>query len=212
LIEIFGARFIHEVIEEQLGYRAEIDMERFEEIWENYLENEKYDYLDIYLSWFVTHSFTEAQEFRDELVKGVDFHELLASERFAQPVDEEDETDEECDHIECNHDDDEIAERKTLWNFHALYQFQEIEDVKAVADLQVGEFSFILHMGGGFAIVYMEDIEEPDFDEMRQEWFEGFEKQSQAEFVDELLFEFMNSLDFNINRRAFESFRIGRIR
>jgi len=88
----------------------------------------------------------------------------------------------------------------------------DVDVVRALAQLQVGDHSSIAHSQGGlFGVVLVEYIEYPDFDELEQEWLESFTAGVRAEYAWNRFQEFMATLDFDLNQRAFNSVRMGRL-
>jgi len=209
IIEFFASELLQNALIDQLGGDAEIDMDEFEEAHAQLLEDDLWLFLEMYFSVFVTESLAEAQEFMDALRDGRDFHELLI---------EFDETDED-DYDEDVMEDEEIAEDdeeevSPFISFDIIFNRFELspEYARMIANLQVGEHSVIINSPDGFfGVLLVEEIEYLDFEELRQDHWNVFERNAKTAHVAELFDEFREPLEFEVNRRTFNSVNISRL-
>ena len=77
LLEIMSEMLLLDIFVEQLGQNVMIENEDFIEFFEEYLDDFRFEYLDIYLTIFLAESPADAANFMIRLEQGEDFRELV---------------------------------------------------------------------------------------------------------------------------------------
>ena len=207
LVEIFAENALVDELIAQLGEDVEIDTEAFYEWYDQVLEDDRWSFNEIYLSYFIAASAQEVMDFINRFeAGGVGFREL--AEEFWVALDDDYD---EYGYDEYSYDDDEVH-FELLSDFIEWFGFTTVEPVREIGHLQIGEMSAILEsQQGWFGVVLIEDINEADMDELRQEHWDMFVEEARVTYVSEMFMEFFEGLEFSLNQAAFNSVRMGRL-
>jgi len=220
IIELDSGQLLFDELFEALRFNAFVDEEEFDELFEEAWETDRWDFIDMRVSYFFAPRIPEVNEFLAAIDGGMTFHE--AKDYFAVADEEEYEEAngsvyeegaieyaEEENESELNNVNDTINENERgidFWLFVQRYSMHEIEhaidDVREIAELAVGEISHIINLPDGFAVVYMEYLFEHDIEEVRQEMWEQFEANTQWDYVWLLFSNFRETVDYTANPRA----------
>jgi hypothetical protein len=189
LTEMFGSYRLFDVAAERIGAEAYIDMDWFNYIWDEYVQLDKWDYLDIYIQSFVTHSLSDASQFFHRLATGTDFTALAA---------------------EMTGSDFISSEPELLRDFVHRFGFPSIEEAREAGNLKAGEYSAIFESWDGlYGIIYVESVGQGDgLAERRAEWLEGYVSDSRYDHTRHVFYDFMDGLNFTVNINALTSFNV----
>jgi hypothetical protein len=122
---------------------------------------------------------------------------------------------EDCEDEDCELDHTE----EFIWTLMDFlnefgYNMEDIDLIRELGNLQQGEVSGVLVSphGGIWAVIYIEERTPPENpDEITEGWRENFIESEHQNYVFALLQEYVDSRTFEVNNRALNAFRIGRL-
>jgi len=189
LMQLDSTELLYQELVEALHQYAEVDMEVFNELFEEMLTVDRWDFIEMRLSYYVAPTIPAVNDFIFTILGGKTFHEALAY--FTDS--------------EINDDEERGID---FWSFVQTYRMQDIEDARAIASLGVGEHSHIIQLANGFAVVYMESYIEPDIDEVRNQMLELYEAEIKMGFAWEMFLQFFEELEFEVNTQVVNSINV----
>jgi hypothetical protein len=187
LIEILSVNLVIELLYEKFADSGTLDMDEFYEVFDDFIENYKWEYYDIQVSFFITDDYDAAADFVEQVNAGADFYELR----------EQIYEDEEFEDIEVS-----------LVSFANTFGVMGLEDVQPLAYLSVGDISHVIESWNGlFAVLRIISVEIPDTEEIKADWMIQYAEYEGRNYVHQLYEVFYDTLIFEINYEALDAFR-----